>query len=811
MKLTNVRMPLSLNRRLLLCLVLLPILALAPSTVPAAEQVTLRFTVWDGDESLKVLRRLTREFERLNPHIKVKLENFSDYNMYHQKMLVQYAANVAPDVAMMDMPNFRALARRGAILPLNPFFAQTPGFYIEEYYEPIVRAHSYEGNVYVLPRDIAPMGLIYYNKRLFKEAGIPEPDGSWTWDFEPRPELREKCFTWVMQQLTKKGPDGKVRQWAMTPGWPELLAQTFMWSYGGQPVDDLENPTRITMDDPKVIKTYQFASDLMNKQKFVPSQAEITGLLQSSQRDLFVQQKVAMFQCGIWEVPNIRRDLKPGAKNWFEWDITLFPAYKDGTRAAPTGGSGYAIFSSTPHPKEAWELVRFMAGPVGMQAMAEAGIAQPAIEKLALSEPWIPGPNTPPELKYPHNRMATHLAVPFVKFGSTSDVIKEPIGLASRGLDLLWNGATTAEKELKQNAPIANERLRELLTVQRLPVFNWGWGLLIGLLIAGGIALWIYLPERGKKVSQRQRKENRTALLFISPWLVGLLIFTLGPMILSLLMSFADWDIITDARNRAVGNYVEAFTRDPRFWKSLTVTFLYTIFSVPVGLVGSLLLALLMNQRVRGIPLFRTFYYIPSLASMVAASLIWRKIFATDGLLNNAIYGTDGKGNLFGLATLIEKLTGQSEPFSWLTTENTALPALIVMSIWGIGGGMVILLAGLQGIPQHYYEAATLDGAGILKKFRNVTLPLLTPTIFFSLVTGFIGSFQVFTQAFVMTQGGPNDATMFYMFHLYGNAFQSLRMGYASALAWVLFVIIMVATLAQFRFSKWVYYEAEAK
>jgi multiple sugar transport system permease protein len=143
--------------------------------------------------------------------------------------------------------------------------------------------------------------------------------------------------------------------------------------------------------------------------------------------------------------------------------------------------------------------------------------------------------------------------------------------------------------------------------------------------------------------------------------------------------------------------------------------------------------------------------------------------------------------------------------------ESTALPALIIMSLWGIGGGMVILLAGLQGIPNHYYEAATLDGAGALRKFRNVTLPLLTPTIFFSLVTGLIGSFQVFTQALVMTNGGPNDSTRFYMFYLYQQAFQSIRMGYASALAWVLFLIIMTVTLIQMKFRKWVFYEADVR
>ncbi|RYG29361.1 sugar ABC transporter permease, partial [bacterium] len=179
------------------------------------------------------------------------------------------------------------------------------------------------------------------------------------------------------------------------------------------------------------------------------------------------------------------------------------------------------------------------------------------------------------------------------------------------------------------------------------------------------------------------------------------------------------------------------------------------------------------------------------------------------GLINAMIYGSSGHSMLGDWLSNLAGTPGQM--VDWLGNEVTALPALIVMSLWGVGGGMVIFLAGLQGIPQHYYEAATLDGAGAVGKFRNVTLPLLTPTIFFTLITGLIGSLQAFTQAFIMTQGGPNDATRFFVYHLYQNAFESVRMGYASALGWILFGIVLIFTLIQVRGSKWVYYEAEAK
>lgn len=791
--------------RALVCLGGAVLACLAP-----AQKITLRFTVWDGDISLKVLRKLCVQFEQLHPNIQVKLEPYPDYNVYHQKMLVLYAAKVAPDVAMMDMGHFNALSKRKAILPLNPFIEKTPGFKLSDYYEPIVKAHTFDGKLYVLPRDIAPEGLIYFNKRLFDEAHIPYPDGTWTWDFKVRPELKEKDFVWVCQQLTKKNKQGKFDQWGFSSGWPDLFARTLALSSGARYADDLEHPKKIRMGEKKMIDAYQFASDFMNKLKFMPNSTETSSDLQLSTQQLFANQKIAMYQNGIWEVPQMRDMIKPGKKGFFEWDIALFPAYKDGTRAAPTGGSGYSIFSSTPHPDEAWELVQFMSGPVAMTAMAKAGVAQPAIRTVAMTKGvWLVGPNTPLAERYPPSKEVTDQAVPYVIFDPIADCWPSVNERLSAGLDLLWNGQATAKEVLTKSAANGQTRLDTMLKEEKLSDFNWPAGISVGLAIIAGILLWVYMPEMKKPYSLKQRKESRSAYLFIMPWIIGMAIFTLGPMILSLLMSFTDWDVIQPAKWRGVGNYREAFTVDPLFWKSLRVTFIYTLISVPIGLIGSVLLALLLNMKVRGVALFRAVYYLPSLASLVAASLIWRKLFNPDsGLVNAILYSP-----LFHkIGHWVSAVAGTPDKqVDWLGTQATALPGMIIMSLWGIGGGMVILLAGLQGIPQHYYEAATLDGAGTMGKFKNVTLPLLTPTLFFSLVTGLIGSFQVFTQAFVMTQGGPNDTTRFFVYHMFGAAFQSMRMGYASALGWVLFFIILVFTLLQFKNSKWVYYEADTK
>lgn len=281
--------------------------------------------------------------------------------------------------------------------------------------------------------------------------------------------------------------------------------------------------------------------------------------------------------------------------------------------------------------------------------------------------------------------------------------------------------------------------------------------------------------------------------LFVAPGVLGFLIFTLGPVLFSLAMSFMAYGVVTAPRFIGLENWrvIFSFQQDPLIWQSLKVTTYYSIGSVACGVTCALFVAILMNQRIWGIYLFRTIFYMPSVISGVPVALLWMWIFSpTFGVLNT------------GLAWL-----GIEGP-QWLFDPVWVIPAFVIMSLWGIGGAMVIFLAGLQGIPQHLYEAAELDGANVLAKFRHVTLPMLSPVIFFNVVLGIIGSFQAFTQSFIMTQGGPANASLLYVLYLYRNAFQYFKMGYASAMAWLLLVIIMALTLVVFRSSAlWVFYE----
>lgn len=310
------------------------------------------------------------------------------------------------------------------------------------------------------------------------------------------------------------------------------------------------------------------------------------------------------------------------------------------------------------------------------------------------------------------------------------------------------------------------------------------------------------IPIHKKKgLTKQARREAIIFYICVAPWILGFLFFTAGPMIASLVLSFTNWDILTTPLFVGIQNYVKALTNDPDVGQSLKVTLTYTFTSVPLRLLVALLLAMLLNDATRGVNFFRIAFYLPAIVSSVAAAVLWMWIL-------NPVYGP-----INGFLALL----GIQGP-AWFNDPNYALWGLVIMSPWGVGGEMLIFLAGLKGVPKQLYKSAELDGAGSLAKFFNITLPMLSPTLFFNLVMSIIGSFQTFDTAYVIstahagTAGSPLKSTLFYMIYIYGQAFGQQHMGYASALGWILFVIIMVATLLVLRSSSvWVYYEAERK
>lgn len=298
-----------------------------------------------------------------------------------------------------------------------------------------------------------------------------------------------------------------------------------------------------------------------------------------------------------------------------------------------------------------------------------------------------------------------------------------------------------------------------------------------------------------RRVGSMRSREARWGYLLISPWIIGFVIFTLGPMIASLILSFTNYDIVHAPTFVGLDNYAKLLGGDPKFWHSLQVTLIYAVVAVPLNLVFGFSLAYLLNLKLPGLAFWRTVFYMPSVTSGVATALMWGVLFNPRyGVINwfLGLFGIDGPG--------------------WFASPYWALPGLILISLWGVGGGMIIYLSGLQSIPTAFYEAAQIDGANGWKQLRHITLPLMSPVIFYNLVIGIIGTFQYFTEAYVLTRGGPSEATLFYNLYLYNNAFSYRDMGYASALAWVLFLIVLVLTALVFKSSSaWVYYEGEVR
>lgn len=310
------------------------------------------------------------------------------------------------------------------------------------------------------------------------------------------------------------------------------------------------------------------------------------------------------------------------------------------------------------------------------------------------------------------------------------------------------------------------------------------------------MALRSTVPKEKPAMTRRQRHDLLAGLGFGAPILLGFLLFSIMPMLISLYYSFTNLELVNKPELIGLANYRALFSgSDPYFYRSLSVTLYYCALAIPMNIVFAFAMAMLLNQSVRGRSIFRTIFYLPSIVPAVASSMIW--IFLMDpslGALNNLL-------SLVGLPTC-----------RWIFAETSVIPSLALMSNWSVGATMIIFLAGLQDVPRQLYESAEIDGAGFFIKLFHITIPMMSPTIFYNLIMCIIGGMQSFTQAYVMTGGGPNNASLFYAYYLYRQAFAFSKMGSASAIAWVLFALIALLTLLAFRSAKrWVYYEGAGK
>ncbi|GAB4186829.1 MAG: hypothetical protein Kow00105_01430 [Phycisphaeraceae bacterium] len=578
-----------------------------------------------------------------------------------------------------------------------------------------------------------------------------------------------------------------------------------------------EDGRRCLMDDPAGVEALQFMVDCYDVLGGVQVAQAFTSGLASGPMDPFVVGKVSLRLDSdeyLKLISAYGREMSFGACG------APIPARLEAmghSRAGWMGGWAYAIPSTAKHKQGAWELMRWLCSMEANQLMAEfeASLARAQGQSYFpyshpdkrvmrwLSQTYIETrPDITEDMRSAHRQFMSLL--PESRTRPISPVGQRLWGEHMRSMFLALNHVAEPREALAIGKRKIQEALDRFFNPPEGPRVPWRIMIFVYLaLVAVVIIVFIWWARQRGGMLYRARREWFGGYVCASPWLIGFIVFGAGPILFSLLISFCRYDVLNPAVWIGTDNYVRLMgfhrdpdtggmtANDPQFWRSLWNT-LYMVVSVPLGIVVGLGLALLLNSRAKGIAFFRTVYYLPAIVPAVAAFLLWIYLFdPVQGLINRAL-----------------RYVGVADPPYWLNDPSWAKPALILMGLWAAGGGMIIWLAGLKEIPESLYEAARIDGANRIQQFTRITLPLLTPYIFFNFLMGLIGVFQTFESAYIMTDGGPADATLFYAYKLFNESFRYLNMGVASAMAWVMFVVVLAITLVQMWLGgKWVHYE----
>lgn len=750
------------------------------------------------------------------------------------RFLVGVAGGMPPDVIRFDRYAVTEWAARGAFLDLTEFIerdrasgrpdAILPENYFDSCWDEVVYRDPVTGKtgVYGIPEKVDNRAL-FYNKDLLKRAGYVDENG------EARPPKTWEELEEMAVKLTERDEKGAIKRLGFAPNYGNSWLYLYGWMNGGQFMSD--DGKRCTLNDARVVEALAWMRKVYDSLGGASAVRAFESTLQWGDLDAFITGKVAMKIDGFWQIT----DTVAQFGRHVNWGIARPPIprwqLEAGSKTSTwVSGWCHAIPTTAKNKEGAWELIRYLASRRCAEIIAEST----RLNLAAQGRVFVPTQNANKKInewlfdKYVINNPAMDPKVAAAVQVFNDLLEGQPYRPVTPVGQLLWNqhiSATdnaifhklTPKEALDRATMIVQRDLDRVLSPPRGQPVNWRFFFwLYGLLLVGAAVAVYYwdtsarmrermgrilrpfggagLAKRGGGLEGLQssyfRSQWKGGWLCALPWIIGFVVFTGGPILFSIIISFCQFDILNPARFIGWDNYRWAFTKDALFWKSLWNT-LYMMIGIPLGMGLSLGIALLLNLKVRGVAVWRTLFYLPSIVPAVASSILWIWIFnPASGLLNNVLASIG--------------ITGPN----WLQDENTSKPALILMGLWGAGGGMIIWLAGLKGISETYYEAASLDGAGTWQKFLFVTLPLLTPYIFFNLVMGLIGTFQIFTQAYIMTQGGPVDSTLFYAYHLFNNAFRYLQMGYAAAMAWVLFVIVFGLTVVQLKLQKrWVHYE----
>lgn len=745
------------------------------------DSTQLTIVHWGDDREDGIVAGLIEDFEKAHPDISVLRINPGPSGAVTTKIQTMIASGDPPDVFYVGYERIAGWAAKGLLAPLEPFIendlqnGDPDAISLDNFYSNVVDCYRFDGTavgkgtLYGIPKDFTTVGF-YYNKDLFRRAGVAEPNlAGWTWDefIHAARKIGELPGCYGADFVT----------------W-EAMIRVYGWSQGAY----------FTRDG---FRTFDFQDpvlhDALNRLRswfFEDSRALASAKTQlETGEDPFLSGRVGLAgPFGRWKVPVYR------LISDFDWDFAPLP---HGQGHAPANGIftvAWAMSSDTKHPDESWKLIRYLCGEPGQRTISELGLAIPTMISVAQSDSFIQ-----PDIK-PFNDDVFLQSIPHARAIDWPADPKYLHQLRVRMEEVFKSGTSTVAEAL--NNVERDWQANRDATVMRETYPRMPWpvittGILIAVVLGTsvfGVLWWIRRPSR------MALGEEIAGMGMVSPWVIGFVAFTAFPVVLSLLLAFTRWSgmaTLSYAEWVGLDNFRQ-LTHDAGFIASLRVTVFYAVLAVPLGQLVALGAAMLMNNEIPGISIFRAAWYLPSVLAGVAIAILWRWVFHHEyGMLNVVL-------------SPVLDLFGYEAP-RWFERDAQAwgVPAFVIMSFWTVGGSMMIYLAGLKGIPKDLYEASSIDGARWAGRLRNVTLPLLSPVIFFNVIMAVIASFQMFTQAFVMTGGGPGDATRVYVLYLYNHAFDFHEMGYASAMAWLLLVIILALTLVIMRGSRrFVYYEA---
>ena len=755
--------------------------------------VELTVMHWGDPAEDKIVDDLVKKFESQNADVRITRIN-PGAGDFANKLKTMMAAGIAPDVFYLPPMLLPELAENKLIAPLDQYFDKEPAELKADFWPILLQAFHYDvdtgllgrGPLYALPKDFTTT-VFYVNIDLCDKAGVDWRDiqkNGWDW-------TRFEAETKKVQALNgTNGFADRAISGSHLQLWPDTL-RNVIWTYGGDffktKPDGTPDYANLALGEPGA----QQALCLIRRVRLEDKTAfNATGINKEGGQEFKNGNIGVTGPVGQWLVPQYE------GLTGFKWDVVPTPS---GTaKASQTFYTGWTMSAHTQHADKSYELLRFLCGREGQVQQARAGLAIPALQSVAHSDDFL----RPAGRKLIHQQafldaVAVARLPQLPKQTEFNAIVESDTNLA------IAAGRLSTKDAAAQAQATWSKELNAPLRAGAWPAMPWATIISLLAAVLAVIGVTLFIKAKREKLGAIDRRTERAGFLFIAPWLVGFAVLTFGPMVVSLLLAFSKWNGMVplgQASFVGVANFKQLFTYDPLFFQSIKVTAYFVLLGVPVSQLAALLIAMLMNQKVRGIAVFRTIYFVPSVVSGAALAVLWLQLFNDkNGLINRVLrFVGFNAPNWFGY----DPATHANDAARW------AVPGFVLMGLWGVGSGMLIYLAGLKGINASLYEAARIDGAGPLRRTWNVTIPMLSPLIFYNLVMGIIGSFQIFTQVYIMTGDTAEHATLFYVLNLYRQAFEFHNMGYASAMAWVLFGIVLLLTLAIFRGSKkLVYYE----